>query len=113
RMREGWANALSLRYALFVEPLEQRAPKVHSETFDGGVYRAEVRVFDLENGQYLGGFVVSSESDSSVGVGSRTSGKSAVARDFRDNTQDAFSKAVSAFTGRVVKVTVGDTMKWD
>ncbi len=113
RQRASFQLALQTRYAAFVETLAFQAPKARGDTFLAGVYRAEVRLFDLEGTRYLGGFEVSAKSDNTVGYGGSVGVKSALARDFGDNALAAMNKAISAFTGSPSKLEVGNMLKWD
>lgn len=113
RKREGLVAAGKMRYAIFVETLEYQRAKLHANSFTGGVYRGEARVFDLESGQYLGGFDFRGESDQTISFKRTKEAKSALVRDFRDNVQRAFNKALSTFTGSPSRMQFGDQLEWD
>ncbi len=113
RMRVGWKNALALRYAAFVEPVKAQTYRAHGDTFTPGIYVAKVRVYDLEGTKYLGGFELKAGSDNTVGIGRNTGTRSALARDFRDNTAKALSDGLSSFSGNPTRLDIGDTLEWD
>ena len=112
-IRKRTAQAVALRYAIFVTTKTFQAPKLYLDTFRGAVYEAEARLFDLESGAYLGGFPVAAQSDSSVGVGRHESAHSQLERDFRENVEQAFTKAVSGLGSKDAKVTVGYVFNQD
>jgi hypothetical protein len=100
-----------LKYVLVIRMLEFTLPELSLETkqFKSGKYRAEILAFELQSGEYLGGYTISAKNEDSVmlldGDASHvkrliTNMESTTFTALRDGARQAFPGSLPAPTAR-------------
>ena len=86
-----------LRYVLVLHPIRAVMPqRTTTDEFSPGMYEGEVRLFDIRNASYLGGFVFSAKTDATITVNANHYDSVEIKYNLVENARDMLLRELSA-----------------